>query len=109
MDDGELATVPLHDVRVSAVVAAKDPGVAGTDGVMGGVILSTDVDVAIAALEARCEAPDPPAACSYLDMLRMQVPQLYDLDLDHDGEGDALSLCLRFDLEPVDIVGYLEE
>jgi hypothetical protein len=105
LGSGYMAFV-LDDTRVAAyLTSGGKEGVAGVDGVLGGVLTKEEMANTFAAANQQCAGANPPSYCGSLPMLEGFLPNLSDVDLDGDGSPDGLSLCVTFDLKAVKIVG----
>ena len=105
---GLVLNLRVTQANITGTVTNKsgETGFALSNGVLTGYLLKTDLDAALAAAQDYCDnAEEPPSACSYLSL----IPTLltYDLDMDDDGEVDAISMCISFYSVKAKIVGYV--
>lgn len=113
----DLQGIPLR-LRVSKarirgdVTEGGQDGVVIDNGVLTGYVMKEDLDNALNEAQKYCDSfdendPDRPSFCDYLGMAGGMLENLYDLDLDNNGEMDAVSLCVTFNSVKAKIVGLV--
>lgn len=117
--EGLVIDATLIQAQLKGTIANGDTtdGFEITGGVLSGVLTKEELENALNALQATCDAaPAPkPDYCGYLSVARSAMALLFDLHQNGDGTfspkskelpGDAASVCLTFGASKAKVIGF---